>query len=82
MINFAKWRRFHAILRDVLRHRPPDISECRNLGVQAYLEQQLHAISLSTFVDEQLESRSHKLAAEEEIMREAKIPELMAVGMK
>ena len=68
MINFTKWAEFYTCLKDVLRHKPPDVSKYRQTtaGVLAYLEQQLGDISLGPTMDQDLEKRSHKLCEEED----------------
>jgi len=84
MINFAKWIAFHALITDIFRHRPPDVSRHRQAirGVLAYLEHQLRGISVGSIVDQALEERSSKLWKIEEVMRKLRIPELKAVGMR
>jgi hypothetical protein len=84
MVNFAKWAGFHAYIKDVLRHKPPDVSHYRQTkaGVLAYLEHQLRGISVGSVVDQALEERSCTLGRQEEVMRQLRIPELNAVGMR
>ena len=84
LINFAKWIGFHSLIEDIFQHRPPDVSGYRQAkaGVLAYLEHQLRAISVGSVVDQALEERSSKLGQTEEMMRQLRIPELKAVGMR
>ena len=67
-INFAKWTGFHASIKFVLRHKPPDVSET-STGVLAYLEGQLSGISLGSPMDHKLEQQSSKLFNQEEQIR-------------
>jgi hypothetical protein len=84
MINFAKWIGFHAYIKDIFRYKPPDVSQYHQTkaGVLAYLEHQLRGISVGSAVDQALEERSRKLGQKEEVMRQLRIPELHAVGMR
>jgi hypothetical protein len=84
MINFAKWIGFHAYIKDVFRHKPPDFGQYRQMkaGVLTYLEQQLRNISVGSDADQALEDRSSSLKQKEEVMRQLRIPELNAVGMR
>jgi hypothetical protein len=84
MINFAKWIAFYAYIKDVLQHKPPNVSQYRQTraGVVAYLEHQLRGISVGSVVDQALEGRSSKVEKTEEMMRQLRIPELNAVGMR
>jgi hypothetical protein len=84
MINFTKWIAFHGYLKDVFRRKPPDFSQYRQTkaGVLAYLEHQLRGISVGSIVDQALEERSSKLRQREDVMRQLRIPELHAVGMR
>jgi len=66
-INFAKWTEFHASIKVVLRHKPPDVSET-STGVLAYLERQLSCISPGSPMDK-LEQQSRKLFNQEEQIR-------------
>ena len=68
MINFAKWTELYTCIKDVLRHKPPDVSDYRQTkaGVLAYLECQLRGISLDSTMDQDLEEIGIKLREEEE----------------
>jgi len=82
MINFTKWIGFHTYAKEVFRHKPPDVSKQTKAGVLAYLEHQLHGISVGPLVEQALEQRSSKLGQKEDVMRQLRIPELHAVGMR
>lgn len=84
MINFAKWTSLHVCMRDVFRYKPPNIPEYRQRKADAlaYLEQQLKGISMGSRIDDSMEARSHALEQKEEVMRQLRIPELSAVGMR
>ena len=72
MINFAKWTEFHACIKEVLRHKPPDISKYRQTKARAlaYLTGQLRDISLGFTMDQDLERRSSKLRQQEDLDRQ------------
>jgi hypothetical protein len=67
MINFAKWMEFHTCLKDVIRHKPPDISQYRQTNAKAleYLESQLHGIPPGSTIDQDLEKRSREILEQE-----------------
>jgi len=67
MIDFAKWTRCYDRIKDVFRHKSPDISKYRQTkaGALAYLEGQLHGISANSTTDQRLEKRSIELVQQE-----------------
>jgi hypothetical protein len=74
-INFAKWTEFHAYIKVVLRHKPPDVSKYRrtSTGVLTYLERQLSDIFPGSPMDHDLEQRSSKQFEQEEQIRNQSI---------
>lgn len=82
-INFPKWTEFHTSLKDILRHKCPDISAHRQkkTGVLKYLERHLRDISVGSDMDQALEKLSRNLWHNEELQRQLGIPGLNAVGM-
>ena len=81
-INFARWTEFHTCLKDILRHKSPDVSRYRQetAGVQAYLEHQLRGISVGSTTDRRLEERGGKLRQQEGASRQRRV-EFNSVGM-
>jgi hypothetical protein len=81
MINFAKWTRFHACIKDVFRHKPPDVSKYREAkaGMLAYMEQQLRGISTGPAMDKALQERASKLREKEKVMGQSRLRELKLV---
>jgi hypothetical protein len=74
IINFSRWTEFQTCLQDVLQHKSPDYSTYDRqeiARVQAYLEHQLHGISVSSTMDQHLEERSKRLRQEEIKLRPA-----------
>jgi hypothetical protein len=82
MINFAKWTRLHACIKNVLRHKPPDLSAYHQTKaeVMAYLEHQLLRISVGSVVDQALEERSCKLRQQEDMTYQSRHRELRELG--
>lgn len=84
MLNFAKWTRLCMCMKDVFRHKIPDLEVHRGLqaGTLAYLNKQLSAIPVGKKIDDMLEERSRVLEKKEDVMRQLRLPELSAVGMR
>jgi hypothetical protein len=74
MVNFAKWTEFHRCIKEVLCHKPLDISNyCQTkAGALAYLKSQLQDISPDFTVGQDLETRSCKLQQEEDLVIKGK----------
>jgi len=84
MINFAMWTRFHDRMKEVSRHKPPDVSKYRQTkaGALAYLEEQLRGIAARPITNHRLEELSRKLWQQERLMHRQGFPALETVGMK
>lgn len=84
MINFTKWTRLYMCMMDVFPRKIPDLAVHRGLhaGAIAYLNEQLSTISVGKKIDDLLEERSHILEKKEDIVRQMRLPELNAVGMR
>jgi hypothetical protein len=74
-INFSRaWTEFYTSLKDIFRHKPPDLSKYRTKAeVLAYLERELSDISLHLTTDQDLEKQSSKLCSREKQIRELRI---------
>jgi len=83
-INFGRWTEFHKCVKDVFRHKSPDVSQYRQktAGVLAYLEHQLRGSSIGSTTDQDLDKQSGKLKQQEEMLRELRYAELKGVGFR
>lgn len=84
MINFVKWTNFHDRLKDVLKHKPPDVSRYRQTKAEvlAYLKDQLRRTPSSRVVAEYSKKRRGVLEQQEELMCTQAGPALRILGMK
>lgn len=82
MVNFEKWRRFHSAAHEFLHHKPPDMSQYRQSGFFAYVQNQLRGIAIGSAADRDFERRSKELVEAEQKPHKRHLVDLDYLGIR
>lgn len=82
LINFERYTKFTARIKEVLHYVPPDLERYRQQGQLAYLEHQLRGVYMKPTVEDELMERSLALEAEETRDYRTRKRELKSLGFK
>ncbi|KAH9483782.1 Serine/threonine-protein kinase STY17 [Psilocybe cubensis] len=82
LINFQRYVKFMAHVREAISYKPPDLERYRLQGQLDYLENQLRNLRLSDNPDEELMARSRKYETQETIDYRTRKPQLKTLGFK
>ncbi|KAL0947206.1 hypothetical protein HGRIS_013323 [Hohenbuehelia grisea] len=82
LINFERYSRFTAKLKEILYCKPPDVERFRSQGQLAYLENQLRKIELSDDAEHALEEKSRAHETEERRIRRLRLRERDNLGFR
>jgi len=83
LINFQRYLKFMDCVNEVLvRYKPPDLEEYRQLGQLDYLENQLRKLRMSPTSDDTMTARSRDLEAREALTLKTRKPQLGGLGFR